>query len=69
MITAGALKGNRDEARNIAVLAIAGLVGFNLGLALTFDYPFSGDISISNKNYYEGILSQFSDNDGHGTGF
>lgn len=43
------------------VLLFSGLLGFNLALAVSFDYPFSGNISVSNKAYYWGLLANFKD--------
>ncbi len=36
-------------------------LGFNLALALSFDYPFSGDIAVTNNQYYSGVLGNLSD--------
>ncbi|KTC86552.1 DUF4239 domain-containing protein [Legionella brunensis] len=45
--------------RILANICLAIVVSFNLTLALSFDYPFSGSISVSNAPFYEGVLSKF----------
>lgn len=45
----------------LTIVAVTGVLAFNVGLALTLDYPFSGDISVSSKPYTEAVLVQFSD--------
>jgi hypothetical protein len=37
------------------------ILGFNLAIAFSLDFPFSGDISISNKYFYQGVLNTFKD--------
>lgn len=43
------------------VLLFSAVLGFNIGLALSFDYPFSGDIAVSKELFYSGGLKLFSD--------
>ena len=47
--------------RIFANICLAIVMGFNLTLALSFDYPFSGSISISNHPFYEGALAHIKD--------
>ncbi len=42
-----------------ATIMVSSVIAFNVGLALTMDYPFSGDISISSKPFTQGVLSQY----------
>ncbi|MBV8257826.1 MAG: DUF4239 domain-containing protein [Actinobacteria bacterium] len=41
-------------------LAVAVLLGFNLLVALVLDYPFSGQVSVSNAPYTQGALAVFA---------
>lgn len=43
------------------VVSVAMLLGFNLLLALVLDYPFSGQVVVSNTSFTEGGLSPFKD--------
>ena len=52
------LKANEGSIRIFANFCLAVVIGFNLTLALTFDYPFSGSISVSNASFYQGVLSK-----------
>ncbi|CEK11845.1 bestrophin-like domain [Legionella hackeliae] len=45
--------------RILANICLALVIGFNLTLALSFDYPFSGDISVSSAPFYQGVLKNF----------
>lgn len=57
----GIIRG-RDNLINLTpVLLFSSLLGLNLALAISFDYPFSGEISVTNKNFYEGSLGKFPD--------
>ncbi|MCL9685706.1 DUF4239 domain-containing protein [Legionella maioricensis] len=47
----------KGPARIFANICLTIVIGFNLTLALCFDYPFSGSISISNYPFYEGVLA------------
>lgn len=53
------LESRYNPARTILTLSLAGLIGFNLALAISFDYPFSGDISVSNAPFHQDLLAQF----------
>jgi Protein of unknown function (DUF4239) len=44
------------------VLTLSAVIGANLGIAFSLDYPFSGDISVSYDPFAEGILAEFSAN-------
>lgn len=57
----GAIRGESTFLNNMPVLLFSVVLGFNLALALSFDYPFSGDIIIDNHLLYSGILGQFPD--------
>jgi hypothetical protein len=61
MAVLGAIQGRADVLNLLPVLFFAGIIGFNLALALSFDYPYSGDISISNKPFYRGALGKIPD--------
>ena len=39
------------------LLAVTGVIAFNLVLAITLDYPFSGDVAVSNAPYFDGVLN------------
>jgi hypothetical protein len=41
----------------IVVVIVAGLVGFNLFVAVVLDHPFSGDVAVSNEHFTEGPLA------------
>jgi len=43
------------------VVSVAFLLGFNLLLALVLDYPFSGQVVVSNSSFTSGGLSVFKD--------
>ncbi|WP_051555200.1 DUF4239 domain-containing protein [Legionella fairfieldensis] len=60
-IILGGIRGEREFLHITPALLFAAVLGFNLALALGFDYPFSGDVSVSNKLFYSGALRQFSD--------
>ncbi|ASQ44991.1 bestrophin-like domain [Legionella clemsonensis] len=45
--------------RIVANFCLALVIGFNLTLALSFDYPFSGSIAVSKAPFYEGMLKNF----------
>ncbi|KTD37548.1 hypothetical protein Lmor_0411 [Legionella moravica] len=60
-IIVGLIRG-RDNLINLTpVLLFSGLLGFNLALALNFDYPFSGEINVTNSDFYKGALGDFPD--------
>ncbi|CDZ76094.1 hypothetical protein BN59_00358 [Legionella massiliensis] len=60
-IILGAIRGEGNFFYLMPVLLFSLVLGFNLALALNFDYPFSGEIAVSNQIFYSGALSQFSD--------
>jgi hypothetical protein len=60
-ILLGCIRGERTLYNLLPLLFFAGILGFNLALALSFDYPYSGDISISNAEFYKGSLSEIPD--------
>jgi hypothetical protein len=43
----------------ISVMLVGAVVAFNMGVAMNLDYPFSGDVAVSNKAFVSGVLSQF----------
>ncbi|OCH98001.1 hypothetical protein A8135_01905 [Legionella jamestowniensis] len=45
--------------RMLANFCLALVIGFNLTLAFSFDYPLSGSISVSNEPFFEGVLKNF----------
>jgi hypothetical protein len=61
VITLGGIRGERTFYYLIPILLFALVLGFNLALALSFDYPFSGPISVPNRLFYSGALSLFPD--------
>ncbi|MBL7479676.1 DUF4239 domain-containing protein [Legionella bononiensis] len=58
----GVIRGKDSIIKLSPMLLFSALLGFNLALALSFDYPYSGDIAVSNKIFYNGVLNEFSDN-------
>jgi len=44
----------------VLTVAVAVLIGFNLLLALALDYPFSGQVAVSNNAFTQGALADFS---------
>ncbi|WP_162263205.1 DUF4239 domain-containing protein [Legionella nautarum] len=52
------LKANEGSIRIFANFCLATVIGFNLTLALSFDFPFSGSISVNNAPFYQGVLSK-----------
>ncbi|MBV8080422.1 MAG: DUF4239 domain-containing protein [Actinobacteria bacterium] len=49
--------GMEDRRSQVAlVAATAALIGFSLALALVLDYPFAGQVSVSNSAFHAGIL-------------
>ncbi|KTD31896.1 MULTISPECIES: DUF4239 domain-containing protein [Legionella] len=57
----GLIRARSDLISNIPIFLFAMCLAFNLALALSFDYPFSGSISVSNKLFYQGILGKIPD--------
>ncbi|MGQ3890185.1 DUF4239 domain-containing protein [Legionella sp. CNM-1927-20] len=61
VIILGLVRGESDFLNTTPILFFAIVFGFNLAIALSFDYPYSGDIAVSNRLFYEGLLSSFKD--------
>ena len=57
----GAMRGHSRFVDLIPVIVFAGVLGFNLAIALSFDFPFSGNISVTNHFFYNGVLHTFKD--------
>jgi hypothetical protein len=47
------------RAQLVMVVGVAGLIGFNLVLAVVLDHPFSGDMTVSHAPFREGALARF----------
>ncbi|CEG57773.1 bestrophin-like domain [Legionella fallonii] len=60
-LTLGLMRGNSKISDLIPIIIFAMVLGFNLAIALSFDFPFSGEISVKNKFFYNGILGTFKD--------
>lgn len=60
-IIVGLIRGKDSLVNLTPVLLFSGLLGLNLALALNFDYPFSGEISVTNIDFYKGSLGKFPD--------
>lgn len=61
VIILGAIRGESSIMNNLTPILFSAILGFNLALALSFDFPFSGDISVSNQVFYQGVLGRFQD--------
>ncbi|MBL7480545.1 DUF4239 domain-containing protein [Legionella bononiensis] len=57
----GLIRGKDNIINLTPILLFSGLLGLNLALALNFDYPYSGEINVTNIDYYKGALSEFPD--------
>ena len=57
----GLIRGKDSLINLTPVLLFSGLLGFNLALALNFDYPFSGEINVTNSDFYKGELGNIPD--------
>lgn len=57
----GLIRGRSRVLDKIPVTVFAIVLGFNLAIALNFDFPFSGDISVKNSFFYHGVLNSFND--------
>lgn len=57
----GLIRGRSKFLDQIPVIVFALVLGFNLAIALSFNFPFSGDISVHNKFFYYGVLNDFKD--------
>jgi len=58
MVLLGFFRGKDDIFRVFSIIALAMLVGFNLGMIINFHYVFSGKLAISNVPFYQGTLAQ-----------
>lgn len=54
-----AVGGGRGRAHTVMLLGVTAIIAFNLVLATTLDYPFSGDVSVSDEPFRIGALAQF----------
>lgn len=43
----------------VSVMLVGAVIAFNMGVAMNLDYPFAGDVAVSNEDFKIGILSQF----------
>lgn len=59
LFLAGLLRANGSGMHVLANSCLALIISFNLTLALHFDYPFSGGVSVSNTAFYQGILAKY----------
>jgi hypothetical protein len=50
------------RAQTLVVAGVAAVIGFNLLLALVLDYPFAGDISVSDEPFGDGVLATLPGN-------
>ena len=50
----------RRGVQTVMLLGVTAIIAFNLVLATTLDYPFSGDVSVSSEPFTTGVLAQFS---------
>lgn len=57
----GLIRGQSKFIDLIPIIIFAMVLGFNLAIALSLDFPFSGDISVKNDFFYNGILNTFKD--------
>jgi len=61
IIVLGIIRGESKIFYIMPMMFFSAALGFNLGLALSFDFPFSGDIAVSNEPFYKGVLSKLPD--------
>jgi hypothetical protein len=61
VIMLGLIRGEADPLHIMPYLFFTLFIGFNLALALNFDYPFSGDISVTSRAFYTGLLGKIPD--------
>ncbi|KTC92164.1 DUF4239 domain-containing protein [Legionella cincinnatiensis] len=57
----GFIRGQSKFIDLIPIIVFAVVLGFNLAIAFSIDFPFSGDISVKNDFFYHGILNTFRD--------
>lgn len=60
-IILGSMRGERNFVSIMPALLFSASLGFNLALALSFDYPYSGSIAVTHDLFYRGLLGQFYD--------
>ena len=51
--------GGRGRAHTFMLLGVTAIIAFNLVLATSLDYPFSGDVSVSSEPFRLGALAPF----------
>jgi hypothetical protein len=56
------LGGPSPRAQTLVVAGLAVVIGFNLLLALVLDYPFAGDIAVSDEPFGDGLLATLPGN-------
>ncbi len=49
----------RQRTQTTLLVGVTAVLSFNLVLATTLDYPFSGDVSVSSEPFHLGSLEQF----------
>ncbi len=49
----------RQRTQSALLVGVTAVLAFNLVLATTLDYPFSGDVSVSSEPFHLGSLEQF----------
>lgn len=60
-LTLGFIRGSSKFIDVIPIIVVAVVLGFNLGIAFSLDFPFSGDISVKNDFFCHGVLNTFHD--------
>ena len=50
----------RRGVQTVMLLGVTAIIAFNLVLATTLDYPFSGDVSVGSEPFTVGALAQFA---------
>ncbi|STX28292.1 Uncharacterised protein [Legionella beliardensis] len=61
VVILGLIRGETNFLHITPLLFFSIVLGFNLAIALSFDYPYSGDIAVSNHFFYQGMLGTFKD--------
>jgi cytochrome bd-type quinol oxidase subunit 2 len=56
------MESTNRKSHTFMVITLSAVIGAILGIALSLDFPFSGDITVSYDPFAEGILAQFSAN-------
>jgi uncharacterized membrane protein len=54
------LESKHNKLKLLAILVVTTALSFNLGLALVFDYPLSGTVSVSSRPFTRGVLAPLS---------